>query len=106
MTRVEFAYPYSGADGTSYEADQSADLDAGLAADLIHKGIARRAIPTPREAFSTPTIAPDALTADEVLKAVGGNAERAAATLEAEKSGKNRKTVTDALSAVAETKEA
>lgn len=43
MARVEFAYPYTGADGKQYKQGQSADLDAGLAAQLVNEGIARRA---------------------------------------------------------------
>ena len=109
MTRVEFAYPYHGADGTSYQVDQSADLDDGLAADLVMSGIARKVdAPTPAEVFGTnpPTLATDNLTADEVLKSVGDDVELAAAALKAEKSGKNRKTVIDGLTAITETKEA
>lgn len=42
MARVEFAYPYTGADGKQYNQGQSADLDAGLVAKLVNEGIARR----------------------------------------------------------------
>lgn len=47
--RVQFAYPYESADGKTYKQEQVVDLDEGLAADLIHQGIARKAAPTPAE---------------------------------------------------------
>lgn len=49
MARVEFAYPYTGADGKEYKPDQTADVDPGVAADLIAKGLARKAAPTPAD---------------------------------------------------------
>lgn len=42
MARVEFAYPYTGADGKQYSQGQGADLEAGLVAKLVNEGIARR----------------------------------------------------------------
>ena len=51
--RVEFAYPYTGADGKKYKADEAADLERGLAADLIAQGVARRATPTPADVAKT-----------------------------------------------------
>jgi len=42
MARVEFAYPYTGADGKQYSQGQSADLEAGLVAKLVNEGIVRR----------------------------------------------------------------
>ena len=39
--KVEFAYPYVGADGKKYKADDVADLPEGVAADLIAAGEAR-----------------------------------------------------------------
>ena len=47
--KVEFAYPYESADGKTYKSDEKADLEPGLAADLIAQGIARRATPTPAD---------------------------------------------------------
>lgn len=42
MARVDFAYPYTGADGKQYQQGQSADIDPGLASKLVSEGIARR----------------------------------------------------------------
>lgn len=42
MARVEFAYPYTGADGKEYKQGASADLDPGVVAKLVNEGIARR----------------------------------------------------------------
>ena len=52
MARVEFAYPYTGADGKQYNQGQSADLDAGLVAKLVNEGIARR-VEAPKPAPAT-----------------------------------------------------
>ena len=41
--KVEFAYPHTDAAGKTYKPDQAADLEDGLAADLIAVGIARPA---------------------------------------------------------------
>lgn len=40
--RVEFAYPYTGADGVEYKPGDSAVVDAGKAADLVVAGLARK----------------------------------------------------------------
>lgn len=50
--RVEFAYPYKAADGSTYNPDVPVDVDDGLAASLIHNGLARAvtAEPTPAKA--------------------------------------------------------
>lgn len=38
MARVQFAYPYTGADGKKYKQSQEADVDPGVAASLIAEG--------------------------------------------------------------------
>lgn len=43
---VEFAAPYTAADGKSYKADQAADLPVEEALKLLHDGLARHAAPT------------------------------------------------------------
>lgn len=50
--RVEFAYPYKATDGSTYNPDVPVDVDDGLAASLIHNGLARAvtAEPTPAKA--------------------------------------------------------
>lgn len=45
--RVTFAYPFTADDGTSYLADESADLDRGTASSLIHSGLARASASLP-----------------------------------------------------------
>lgn len=40
MRRVEFAYPRE-VEGKKYQADQAAEIEAGLAADLVNEGVAR-----------------------------------------------------------------
>lgn len=41
--RVVFAYPYTAADGTKYKQEGVAEVDRGLAHQLINDGIARPA---------------------------------------------------------------
>lgn len=108
MVRVEFAYPYESADGSRYEQGEAVDLDAGRAADLVMSGFARKVeAPTPADVFGThePQLATDNLNADEVLRQVGDDVELAKAALDAEKAGKNRKTVIDGLTAITEKQE-
>lgn len=47
MARVQFAYPYTGADGKKYKQGQEADVDPGVAASLVNEGFAVRVAPKP-----------------------------------------------------------
>lgn len=40
--RIEFAYPHE-VGGKQYKADQATEVDAGIAADLVNRGVARYA---------------------------------------------------------------
>lgn len=58
--RIVFAYPYTAADGTEYSPDIPVEVEVGLAASLMHNGLARQAAPfTP-----TPEVNPEAPSAE------------------------------------------
>lgn len=52
MRRIEFAYPHE-VGGKEYKADQAAEVEAGKAADLVFKGVARYAVPAPKPSAPT-----------------------------------------------------
>lgn len=55
--RIQFAYSYTAPDGKTFKPDAVAEVDDGVAASLIHSGIARRAAapePAPEPAPATP----------------------------------------------------
>lgn len=66
---VEFAYPYT-VDGISYKADESASLEAGIAASLLNSGIVRKAPSVTPEVQTSPveTTEVEAVTIPEAPK--------------------------------------